>query len=72
KAAQVEVVEAAQTAYSAEFNQRMQRLEVLSRQGSVDAQRELDMLTSQRQQIEQALGRLELVPDALRVIVIGE
>ena len=72
KAAQVGVVEAAQTAYTAEFNQRTQRLEVLSRQGSVDAQRELDMLTSQRQQIEQALGRLELVPDALRVIVIGE
>lgn len=72
KSAQLEVINAAQSAYQRDFQQRRQRLEVLSEQGSVDAKRELSMIESQHVQVEQALTRLELVPDALRVIVIGE
>lgn len=70
--AREKVQQSALAKYRLEFDQRQQRLSVLADQGSVDAQMELGMLSAQAQQIEHALSRLELIPDAVRVIVIGE
>lgn len=70
--AQQAVVEAATEAFNSEFTLRRQKLELLAAQRSVDAESELQSLQAQSVQIEAALSRLELVPDALRVIVIGE
>lgn len=72
QAAQNSVRESALARYRSEFDQRRQRLSVLAQQGSIDAQIELDMLGSEAEHIEHALSRVELVPDAVRIIVIGE
>lgn len=58
--------------FKSEFSQRRQTLNVLAEQGSVDAIKELKLLEDQAVAIERALSRVELVSDAVRVIVIGE
>lgn len=70
--AQQAFVDAAKASHHQEQEQKRERLELLAEHGSVDAALELENLHQQATQIEEALERLELVPDALRVIVIGE
>lgn len=70
--AQQGFVEAARTKLRVETDAAEQRLEVYAQQGSTDATAELNRLKAQFQQIDTALTQLELVPDAVRVIVIGE
>lgn len=66
------LLRSAMAKFTSEFSQRKQTLSVLAAHGSNDAMRELQSLEDQAIDIEHALSRVELVSDAVRVIIIGE
>lgn len=63
---------AAQARLEAEAEDRLQQLRVLADRGSDEAQQQISELQTSLDGMRTALTNLDLVPDALRVIVIGE